>query len=439
MSEHKADIQFMPDTYAAEVESLPISSHAILWLTAAFVIIAIIWANFADLDEVARAQGRVIPSSQIQVIQNLEGGILAQVQVRVGEAVKQGQTLLVMDDTRFVSSFREGKLNSEALAARIARLEAEISGVPLTSNPETPAEHADIQRDEFLLYESRQRELDSAIGILTKQRTQYQQGLAELQAAERKFYRNAEFAQKELEITEPLVEKGAVSQVELLRLQAAVNDSLGQLEETRLAIPGSQAAVAEADQKIRERKQQFISAAQAELNDTKTELGRLNISNVALEDRVNRTTVKSPVDGTVNRILVNTIGAVIQPGMDLLEIVPTNDTLLIEAKIRPSDIAFIYPGQKATVKLTAYDFSIYGGLDSVLELISADTIIDERGEHFFQIRVRTRKNHLGTEENPLPIIPGMVATVDIMTGQKSVMDYLLKPLKRAQATALSER
>jgi len=197
--------------------------------------------------------------------------------------------------------------------------------------------------------------------------------------------------------------------------------------------------VAEADQKIRERKQQFISAAQAELNDTKTELGRLNISNVALEDRVNRTTVKSPVDGTVNRILVNTIGAVIQPGMDLLEIVPTNDTLLIEAKIRPSDIAFIYPGQKATVKLTAYDFSIYGGLDSVLELISADTIIDERGEHFFQIRVRTRKNHLGTEENPLPIIPGMVATVDIMTGQKSVMDYLLKPLKRAQATALSER
>ena len=211
------------------------------------------------------------------------------------------------------------------------------------------------------------------------------------------------------------------------------------MEETRLAIPAAVAAVAEADRKIQEKQQQFISASQAELNDAKTELSRLQISNIALEDRVQRTAVRSPVDGTVNLVLVNTVGAVIQPGMDLIEIVPTNDTLLIEARIRPSDIAFIHPGQKATVKLTAYDFSIYGGLDAVLELISADSIIDERGEHFFKIQVRTNKNHLGTDENPLPIIPGMVATVDIMTGQKTVMDYILKPLRRAQAAAFSER
>ncbi len=429
----------MPDSYAAEVESLPLSSHAILWLTLIFVVVAIIWANLATLDEVAHAEGRVIPSSQIQVVQNLEGGIVSRVEVKPGESVTAGQTLLLLDDTRFASSYREGKLTTNALQARIARLEAEISDQPFTTVPELAEEHADLLRDEIRLYESRQEELDAALDILAQQHTQYRQALAELNATEQKLSRNAQLAEQELAMTKPAVEKGAVSEVELIRLQVAVNDILGQLEGTQLAIPGAEAAVAEAARKISERKQQFISAAQTELNEAKTELGRLNISNVALEDRVNRTAVRSPVDGTVNQVLVNTVGAVIQPGMDLIEIVPANDTLLVEARIRPSDIAFIHPGQKATVKLTAYDFAIYGGLESVLELISADSITDERGEHFFQIQVRTKKNHLGTEDNPLPIIPGMIATVDIMTGQKTVMDYILKPLKRAQEAALSER
>jgi len=439
MREYKSDIDFMPDTHAAEIESLPLASHMILWLSAAFVFIAIIWANFATLDEVAHAEGRVIPSGQIQVVQNLEGGILSEVNIKAGDSVSAGQILLLLDDTRFASSFREGTLSVLTLRARVARLEAEIDEIPFTSIPGFSEEHQDILDDEILLYTSRQQELESSLNILRQQRTQYEQGLAELRATKNKLTRNAALAKKELEITAPLVKSGAVSQVELLRLQAAVNDSLGQLEETSIAIPGSEAAVAEANQKIAERRQQFQSATQAELNEAKTDLSRLNISNVALEDRVNRTTVKSPVDGTVNQVLVNTIGAVIQPGMDLIEIVPSNDTLLVEAHIRPSDIAFIHPGGKATVKLTAYDFSIYGGLDSVLEVISADSITDERGEHFFRIRVRTSKNHLGTSENPLPIIPGMVATVDIMTGQKTVMDYILKPLKRAQAAALTER
>lgn len=439
MSDFRADIEFMPDTYAAEVESLPFASHLILWTSAAFVLIAIIWANFATLDEVAHAEGRVIPSSQVQVVQNLEGGILASVNVRAGESVTAGQTLLLLDDTRFASSFREGKLTSSSLRARIARLEAEIEDKPFDVIPDLSEDHADLFEDERRLYQSRQQELESSLDILRQQRTQYEQGLAELKASEQKLSRNASLAQQELDMTAPLVDKGAVSQVELLRLQAAVNDSLGQLEETRLAIPGSEAAVAEANKKIEERRQQFTSAAQAEMNEARRELSRLNISNVALEDRVNRTTVKSPVDGTVNQVLVNTIGAVVQPGMDLIEIVPANDTLLIEARIRPADIAFIHPGQKATVKLTAYDFSIYGGLDSVLELISADSITDERGEHYFKIQVRTNRNHLGTDDNPLPIIPGMIATVDIMTGEKTVMDYILKPLRRAQAAALSER
>lgn len=435
MTKHKADLAFMPDTYAAELESLPLAGHAILWVSAAFVVIAIVWANFATLDEVTHAEGRVIPSSQIQVVQNLEGGILARVVVRAGERVSRGQTLLVLDDTRFASSFQEGRLTTRALEARIARLNAEIDGTDFVL-AENAGERMGNERSLFL---TRRQELESALDILAQQRTQYQQGLAELRATENKLAKNSALAQQELDLTQPLVESGAVSQVELLRLQAAVNESLGRLEETRLAIPGAAAAVAEADRKIRERRQQFQSAVQAELNEAKTELARMEISNVALEDRVRRTEVTSPVDGTVNQILVNTVGSVVQPGMDLVEVVPANDTLLVEARIRPADIAFIHPGQRATVKLTAYDFSIYGGLDSVLELISADSITDERGDPYFKIQVRTQKNHLGPEEKPLPIIPGMVATVDIMTGQKTVMDYILKPLKRARENALSER
>ena len=231
----------------------------------------------------------------------------------------------------------------------------------------------------------------------------------------------------------------AVAQVEFIRLQTAVNESLGQLKETRLAIPGSIAAVKEAEKKVQERLQQFISEAQAQLNIAKTELQKANVSNVALEDRVRRTEVKSPVNGTINQVLVNTIGAVVQPGMPLIEIVPANDTLLIEARIRPADIAFVYPGQQAKVKLTAYDFAIYGGLDSVIELISADSINDQIGGAYFKIQVRTKKNYLGTAETPLPIIPGMTASVDIITGEKTVMDYILNPLRRARSAALTER
>ena len=429
----------MPDTYAAEVESTPVAAHAILWVSVIFLVVAIVWANQAKLDEVTHATGRVIPSGQIQVVQNLEGGILTEVLVKAGDYVTQNQILIRMDDTRFASSFNEGVLTSQILRAKIARLQAEISGDPFESPEGFPAEHMDIIEDERQLYHARQQELSSSIDILYQQLIQHKHALAELRAEEKKLARNADLAVQELALTEPLVETGAVSKVELLRLQIAVNESLGRLEVTQLTVPKAQAIIAEAQKKIQELQQQFTSMSRTEMNEAKSQLSRLSITNVALEDRVMRTDVRSPVDGTVKRILVNTTGGVIQPGMDLIEIVPSNDTLLVEAKIRPSDVAFIHPGQQATVKLTAYDFAIYGGLDSVLELISADSISDETGEHFFQIRVRTNKNYLGSDNNPLPIIPGMTATVDIITGEKTVMDYILKPLKRAQASALSER
>ena len=439
MNARPEELDFMPETHAAEIESVPVSLHLVIWLSVAFLVAALVWAANAKLDEVARAEGRVIPSSQIQIVQNLEGGILAEVMAREGDSIKAGQSLMRLDDTRFASSFNESRLSYLAVEASIARLEAEIAGIPFTVPEGFPIEHSSLIDDESELFHRRAEEMGSAIDILSQQLTQQQQGLAELRAETAKLEVSARLAQEEFRITEPLVETGAVSQVELLRLQGAVNESEGRLEVTRLAIPKAAALIAEAERKIRERGEQFLREAQTELNEARTQHSKLAISSVALQDRVRRTDIQSPVDGTVKQILVNTVGAVIQPGMDLVEIVPANDTLLIEAKVRPADIAFLRPGQHATVKLTAYDFSIYGGLDSELELISADTINDERGEYFFKIQVRTQRNYLGTENNPLPIIPGMIATVNIMTGEKTVLDYLLKPLKRAQANALSER
>lgn len=434
----RQDLEFMPDTLSASLDNPPLSSHAILWVTALTLIVAIVWANFASIDEVAHAEGRVIPSSQIQIIQNLEGGILLEMLVKPGDTVKAGETLIRMDDTRFASSYNEGLLNSDAILARISRLNAEVNTEPFVPPEIFRRESRELIINEASLYQSRQNELNSSLDILRQQRTQHEQALAELEAEEQKLKLNSELAQEELALTKPLVDTGAVSRVELLRLEIAVNESVGRLRGVRIAIPRAEAVIREAEEKIEERKQQFVSQARAELNEAETQISLLSISNVALEDRVKRTEVRSPVDGTVKQVLVNTIGSVIQPGMDLVEIVPTNDSLLVEARIRPADIAFIHPGQAATVKLTAYDFSIYGGLPAVLELISADSITDERGEHFFEIRVRTEESHLGSSEKPLPIMPGMVATVDIMTGKKTVMDYLLKPLKRATEKALSE-
>ncbi|MBA58092.1 MAG: hemolysin secretion protein D [Gammaproteobacteria bacterium] len=433
------DIEFMTANVAAELESLPLSGHLILILGSFFAITAIVWANFATLEEVARAEGRVIPSGQVQVVQNLEGGILTSVKVKPGQSVKAGQTMLTLDDTHFASSYREGKLTSNALVARIARLTAEIEGQRFTDESYLNDKPGVYFGDEIKLYQIRKQELESSIEILKQQKTQFTTSLAKLRDREKQLYKNAQISQNIFERNKPLVETGAVSHVELLQLEAAVNESLGKLEETRGDIQGSVAAVKEAEKKIQERYQQFISAAQAELNIAKTELKKTNVSNVALEDRVRRTEVKSPVNGTINQVLVNTIGAVVQPGMALVDIVPTDDTLLIEARIRPADIAFVYPGQQAKVKLTAYDFAIYGGLDSVIELISADSITDQIGGPYFKVQVRTQKNYLGTESNPLPIIPGMMASVDIITGEKTVMDYILNPLRRAQSAAMTER
>ncbi|OHX34609.1 hemolysin secretion protein D [Methylomonas sp. LWB] len=420
---------------------LPIQSHLILLTTLVFVSVALVWANFSTLDEVTRGHGKTIPSSQIQVVQNLEGGIVSEILVREGDSVEKDQVLLQLDRVRFASSFQEAKLKYYELLANTARLNAEINGGALQLPDEVVKQAPQIADNVRQLLASRQHELKSNTDILSEQIRQREQEIVELQSKSEQLGRSYKMLQDEVKMSEPLVADGAMSQVELLRLQRAANDLRGELNSANLAMPRARSALDEARNKLSEIKARFRTEALKELNETKAELDRTSASAVALEDRVSRTRVLSPVKGTVKRIKINTVGGVIQPGMDLLEIVPVEDQLLIEAKIRPADIAFLHPGQQAVVKLTAYDYSIYGGLDAVLEHISADSIPGEKKDEdsYYLIRLRTATNTLQNRGERLQIIAGMTAEVDILTGKKTVLEYLMKPIFKARDRALRER
>jgi adhesin transport system membrane fusion protein len=433
------DVDLTTDIRNSILDQSPPGGRNILWLILVLSVVAVIWAYRSEVEEVTRGQGRVIPSRQIQVVQNLEGGILSEILVNVGEIVNKDQLLLKIDDTRFSAPFRESRNRFLMLKAKVARLEAETEGEDFEVPPDVAEENPEAAKREENLFLSRKEAYQNQIAILEEQVTQRAQELGELQAREKQLQRSLSFLQRELEMTRPLVQQGAVSEVEMLRLEREANKLNGDLESTRYQIPQVRSRLQEAKRSIEDRRLNYQNQAKEELNDILSELEGLSVSSVALEDRLKRTLVRSPVRGTINQILVNTVGGVIQPGMDLMEIVPLEDTLLVETKIKPSDIAFLHPGQKALVKFSAYDFTMYGGLEGDVEHISADSITDEKGENFYLVRVRTTRNFLGAEENPMPIIPGMVGEVDILTGKKTILSYLLKPALRAQKMALRER
>ena len=427
------------DIRAAILNESPRGASTIIWLTLILLILALVWANNANVDEVTRAPGKVIPSSQIQIIQNLEGGILKEILVSEGSLIKKGDLLLRIDDTRFSGPFKESQVKYFAVKAKVARLNAEINGTPLEIPEEVREMYPDIANREMKLFLSRKEEKETELSILQERVIQQLQEQRELDAKKKQLSRTYHFINRELAMTKPLIADGAVSEVELLRLERQASQMKGELDITTLAIPRAESKHKEAVSAVKEKKIQYRNEARQALIEAAAILESLNVSSIALEDRLDRTSVKSPVHGIVNRILVNTLGGVIQPGMDMMEIVPLEDTLLVEARVSPKDIAFISAKQNAIVKFTSYDFTIYGGLEAEVEHISADSIIDEAGNSYYLVRVRTKKNYLGKEVDRFPIIPGMVTTVDILTGKKTILSYLIKPITRAKTLSLSER
>ena len=432
--------QPLPEVNKALIEDAPRVVRLTIWAIIAFFVFLMLWANFAVIDEVTKGDGKAIPSSKIQKIQNLEGGIISELFVKEGQIVDAGAPLLRLDDTRFASNVGETEADRLSMVLRVERLSAEVDDRPLNFPEDVLKAVPGQAKSEESLYISRRQQLHDEIGGLQEQLIQRQQELREFTSKQAQYRQQLGFQRQEISMSEPLVAQGAVSPVEVLRLRRAEAETRGQLDATTLAIPRAESAIKEVQRKIDETRGKFRSEALTQLNEARTDLNKAQATGKALEDRVSRTLVTSPVRGIVNKLLVNTIGGVIQPGSDLVEIVPLDDTLLVEAKIRPQDIAFLHPGQEATVKFTAYDYTIYGGLKAKLEQIGADTITDDdKKTTYYIIKLRTDRSHLGTDEKPLLIIPGMVASVDIITGKKTILSYLLKPIIRARAEALHER
>ncbi|MEN8303317.1 MAG: HlyD family type I secretion periplasmic adaptor subunit [Campylobacterota bacterium] len=434
------DLKYMNSVSSAMLMQANLTTRILLWVGALVIIWLITWAYFAEIDALTRGQGKVIPSHQIQIIQNLEGGIVSEILVSEGEHVKKGDILIRIDDTGFLSSFAENQLRYNELQAKTIRLLAESTGQKFRVSKEIRKKSPDLIRYEESLFRSNREQLQNNILIYKRRLKQKRNELKEAQAELLQLTNNYQLISKEVELNRPLVEKGIISEVEFLQLQRQKNTIKGDMKSIELSVPRLISILEEQKNNIKEVKLKFKNAAKEAFNEARAEMTRIESSNIAREDKVKRTLVRSPVDGTIKQLLINTIGGVLRPGMDIIEIVPTQDTLLVEAKIRPADIAFLYPGQRAIVKFSAYDFAIYGSLRGVLTHISADTIIDDVDKQsYYLVRIKTDKNYLGNEYNKLNVIVGMTADVDIVTGKKTVLDYILKPILRARENALSER
>jgi adhesin transport system membrane fusion protein len=416
----RSDFAFANDIRAATELRTPRTARMLLFASLGMIFVGIIWAHFAVLDEVKRGNGRVIPSRQTQVVQSLEGGIVGTILVREGDIVSQGQSLMRIEDTKFASEFGEIRERRAAMAARVARLEAEALGQQkLIFPPELAQIAPNSVAAEQSVFDTRTRKVAQDIDVLAQDETRLTESLKLLN--------------RELDLTRPLFQQKVVPEIEWVRLQQREAEMRGQLAGVQSKILNIRTA--------------FRSQADEDLAKSRGDLAVLDENIKSAQDRVRRTDLKSPVYGIINKLNVTTIGAVVQAGANLMDIVPLDDTLLVEGRIRPQDIAFIRPNQAAVVKITAYDSQVYGSLKGHVERISADTIVDDKGdrseqqrpETFYRVMVRTDKNYLGTSEHPLPIIPGMVTTVEVLTGEKSVLDYLMKPARMLREEALRER
>lgn len=398
-------------------------ARALLYGIAITTLLLLIWSAFAKLDEVTRGDGKVIPSLHLQVIQSVDGGVVQAVFVREGQTVKKGQLLVRIDPTRFVANFREGSVKADALKAKADRLTAQVNGTSYApSLTGVGAEQATVLAEEQRLYAS-------SLGELQAQVTGAQQELNEARARQAQAERAYAMSSRELEVTRPLLKSGAVSDMDILRLERDQSNADGERKQ-------AQAKAAQASARIHEVTLDAHNRWRTELTDTLAQLGSLNEGISGLADKVKYSEIRSPVDGTVQRIMFNTIGGVVQPGNTVAEVVPTNDRLVVEARIAPKDIAFLRPGLPAVIKFNAYDFSIYGGMHATVQQISPDTVTNDRGETFYVVRATTDASGF---HGGLPIIPGMTLQLDILTGKKTVLSYLLKPVLRARATALTER
>ncbi len=415
------------------------SWRLVAWPIMILLLAGVVWANFATLDEVAIATGEVVPAGRIKVVQHLEGGIIQEIYVTEGDTVRAGQTLLQLD-------LASGGTNQEELLVRLdserlvkARLEAEADGTDLTFPEEVASRRPAIVAAQRQAFDARQRELSSTLQVMREQVKQRELEVEELTARARAVESNFNLASERFKMSKSLLSEGLTARMEHLELEAEVENLQGEMGSLKPAMPKAQAAVEEARQRLQEAESRFRREAQDQLGKIEENIARIGeLLSDATEQGI-RAEIKSSIDGVVKNMRYNSIGNVVQPGEPIMELVPTGDQLVVEAKLNPVDRGYVTEGQDATVKISTYDFTRYGGLEGSVIRVAPDSSTDENGAPYFRVVVQTDKNFLGVVEGDLPITPGMQATVDIHTGEKSVMDYLVKPVLKLRHEAFRER
>ena len=432
------DLLYMQSLSAAVIQRSPKYLLNMISIMLAVVLVSLIWMSWAEIDVVVRGTGKVIPARQVQIIQSLEGGIISKILVKEGDLVESNQPLIKISDVAFTGSFEENRLLYFELQAKSMRLKAEAHVTEFLVELEDHDELKPLLKSERSLFESNRLQLGETISIYKEQVNQQQSALEEAQSKQRQLSKSLELLRQELKIKEPLVRRRIISEVEYLQLQQRVAEAEGDMEGVRLSIPRIRSTVKEGRRKLEQVRLDFSNTAKRELNEVMAEISRLVEAQTALQDRVSRTTLRSPVKGTVQRLYVNTVGGVVSPGSEILEIVPRDEALLVEIRIKPADIAYINVGQQARLKFTAYDFAIHGSVKGTVSFVSADTITDEEGVSYYLSRVKPDKSYLGHELRPMLIKVGMASEADIITDKKSILEYLLKPINRGLENALGE-
>ncbi len=420
----------------SRIMQTPVKAKGLLYLVSIVLFLLVVWSYFAEIDEVAKGDGKVIPSQQLQVLQSYDGGIVQDILVTEGQTVKAGQVLLKVDPTRFLSSLEENTTQFAALAAKVQRLSALTQGKALRFNKELQAQAPSIVENERKLYNSNLAELDEVAAGSDSRIMQRRQDVEEERANLSQYQNVLSLTRKELSVTKPLLASGAVSEIEILRLERQVVELEGNITKSKVAIERGLNAIEEEIIKKEESRLRLVNRWNQELTDATGEMATLQQSQTSLEDVVSQADIKSPINGTVQRLLINTVGGVITPGSAVVELVPQDDQLIVEAKVSPKDIAFIRQGQPAILKFSAYDFTIYGGMSAEVQHISADAITNDKDETYYLVRLETKRS---IADESLDILPGMIVQVDILTGKKTVLNYILSPLFNVTASALRER
>jgi adhesin transport system membrane fusion protein len=435
------ELDFISISSASLIETSSRKSKIIIWMIMFFVVSAIVWASLAQVDEIVRGVGKIIPSRHVQIIQNLEGGIVSEIFVKPGDIVSQGQKLMKIDNKRYESSLGENTVSVNGFKAKAVRLYAESNMVSFGKALDTLG-YSDLSQDlldnEKSLYDKDIAYLKNDSDMIHEQMNQVQIRNQELASRIESLTESLALTQKEIAMTEPLIYTGAASKVDLLKLRKEHNSTSSEISSSKIRIRENNALIEESRRKLQESEINFRSKAQKEYNQTSSEIEKISETITGYKDQVERSEVLSPVEGIVKQVHINTVGGVIRPGMDIMEIVPIDDNLEVEAKIKPSDIGFIHEGQKALIKFTAFDFSIYGGLEAEVTYVSPDTTVEEK-EVYYTVKLETDSNVIVKNGKEHKIIPGMVVSADIITGKKTITDYILKPVLKTKQAAFTER